>query len=100
MGTAIVEREDMAAVVSDEQRTGVASDHHHPLGLQFVQGPDADQFVAARFLGFFADWLGHFRFFPPRRQPVGTLHGRPALSRSSPRATPPRAPDAAGTSAN
>src|SRR5271155_2962133 len=39
MGTAIVEREDMAAIVHYEQRTRAAGGDHHPLGLQLVKVP-------------------------------------------------------------
>jgi hypothetical protein len=45
----------------DEQPTHAAADDHHPLGLQLVQGPSADQFLAAKLLGSLADRLGHRR---------------------------------------
>ena len=61
MGTAIVEREDTAPIVHDEQRTRAAGDDHHPLGLQLVQGASADQFLAAKLLGSLADRFGHRR---------------------------------------
>ncbi len=59
MGTAIVDREDTAPIMHDEHRARAAADDHHPLGFQFVQGANADQFVAAKLLGSFADRFGH-----------------------------------------